>query len=216
MLEEYDELFNNFSEAESVIEQANEELSRLLSERVKSTLDKAKEAEMTLDDLLMEISSAKAKRDMINREFEEARRKAEQAEIQELPGKYIAKYVRAQTGGFAPGDTVFTVDKETHLEQCPLCEGEKDVNAAINGEVHLIRCPKCSGLGNLYIPDYKVMQKKIESIRLQLGFSNGRVSFWEAASIALAGESFNRNIESIYLTEAAASEALKHVEAQAK
>lgn len=216
IFDEYEALFDNYSEADAIIEKANDDLLSLLSDRVKTALDKAKEAEGKLQKLQMQIASAEVQRDTVNRELEEARQKAETAEIQEIPGKYIANYVRTQTGGFAPGDTVFIVTSNNRNERCSLCKGNGRVDATISGETFRIICPSCRGQGTTRIPTYEVKKRKVDNIRLQLGFRGGRVSYWECASLGLEGESFSRRVDDVYLTEELANEELKRRGAQAK
>lgn len=209
MFEDYDDIFGEPSEVEMIIKNAETELKALFTEKVKKTIEEARKAQQLLDELQNKIHSAKWKLDTINDEIVKAADRQANAEMYDIPKKYIQRFVEKATGGYAPGDTVWVINNERVGSPCSTCNGNKKVKAIICGVETEITCPKCNGYGTEHKYIKKVEKSNVSGVHLKLCFRDNRVSFWNTDSVFLGRNDFSTNPEHIFPTEEAAQKALK-------
>ena len=209
MFEDYDDIFGEPSEAEKIITNAETELKALFTEKVKKTIEEARKAQQLLDELQNKIHSAKWKLDTINDEIVKAENRQANAEMYDIPKKYIQRFVEKATGGYAPDDIVWVIKKERVESVCSICNGNKNVKAVICGGVTEIRCPQCNGVGKEVNYIKKVEKSKVSRVHLKLCFGDNRVNFWDTESVFLDRNEFSTKPEHIFPTEEAAQKALK-------
>lgn len=213
MLDEYGDYFSEPSAADEIIEKAKEDISALLSNEVKSTVEKAVSAKEELSDLQREIYSRQFELERLKQNIDEMRDKCDKTENYEVPRRYIQKFVKNAIGGFVPGDKVWVIGNKREEQKCQTCGGSRKTIANIDavGEVE-VSCPVCSGRGYTFIDHYSPVQRIIDRIDLKLCFSSNRVNYWNRENIYLTGREYSIDLKDIYPTEAAAREAISERE----
>lgn len=166
---DYDDYFVEPSEFEKIVNEADENIKELFNERVKSIIDdikdkeeKIKHKEKRLKELEEKIKQAEIKRVKVENDLKEA----EEAE-NDIPKKYIDKFVNRVTKGFMPGNECWAVQGELKPEQCSLCKGEP-VIVPINGTETRVKCPKCNGKGYISKVVLDAKKRKIEDMILTI------------------------------------------------
>lgn len=201
MLDDYNDIFNEPSEAEAIILKAQADVAELLTAEVKQTIVEVAGSKARLEQLRQEIRSAERRLSNLQKQVEDAKDRAEQAELFDVPAKYISKFVRNAVGDFAPGDTVWVVKSAGEWKECPTCNGRKKVAAQVLGKEAVITCPDCNGNGQKRYP-YSVVEKRtIDRIYLRLCFSPNRVSYWNTENIYLRGDSFHTSLKYVFTSE---------------
>lgn len=205
-----EDIFESLSEAEQVVERAKHELYDLLKADIKNTLQEAVAAKKELTKLHNEVASTRYEAGKWKKKIEQEKARFEQAKDFEIPKMYLDRIVRNYTGGLAPGDTVYVIEKENQYEICPKCKGAKKVEAILDGETVPVSCPVCDGRGKISVlfPP-KVAEKKVTGVYLKLCFENGRVGIWNTDNVFLDKSDWGEDPKKIYRTQQEAQEALK-------
>lgn len=209
MFEEYEDIFCEPSEIELIIEKARTDIANLFTDKVKSDIEEAKKAEVLLAELNANLRAAQYKLETIKAEITAAQEKINNAEMYDIPKKYINRFIKNATGNYAPGDTVWVIKQERNQTNCALCNGAKKITVSVGGINKEVQCPDCKGYG--YIVEYPnyVAQSKVREVRLKLCFKSDRVSYWNTESVFLDNNDFFTKPEKIFPTEEAALKALK-------
>ena len=208
--EDYEEYFSAPSEADAIIDEAQEKLNNLLTEEVKQTMKKAKEAECNLEKLQKEIREAEYRLGNLKLEHQREEKKWETIDQYRMPRQYIKKLVEAVAGDFAPGDTVYALAVDFQNEECPLCHGSKEVECKIadSQEVISIDCPTCKGRGFMRKRIDCVKERKVSSIYMKLCFDEGSVRYWSKDCVYLDNRDYSTDIKNIFHTKEEAEKAL--------
>ncbi len=196
-----DELFDQPSEADAIIQKAQADLEAVFRQAIKDTIEKGKQAHSTLEDLQDEIAGAESELRRIKGELAAAKEKMEHIDKREMPKRYIDAFVRETTGFYAPGDLVWIVSSRCKKRTCPLCMGAKKVRVVGESVEDLIKCPRCNGSGSLTANEYFAKQEEIGTVRLTLCFDKNRVREWSSECVYLKGHEYHVDIKWIYKTE---------------
>lgn len=217
--DDYNEVFTEPSKADEIISKAVDDLSAFLTDTAKAAISEAldaerkqKEASDELKKTEREIEYAKNKLLDIEGRIEYALKREDETEIRDIPRKYLSRMVREAIGSYAPGDKVWGFNPVTNRIKCPLCHGEKKVDATINGNVTRIKCPDCNGYGFNLKTQYHVKETKIKEIRLTLCFNEERAMYWNHENIYLYGFEQSIPLDSIFATREEAEKALEKIE----
>ena len=217
--DEYNEVFTEPSEADKIISKAVDELSALLTEEAKNSISaaleakrKQGEAEDKLRKLERKINHTESYISELEEKCEEALKKADETEIRDIPRRYLNRMVREAIGDYAPGDKVWFLRPVYEHTECPLCHGEKEVDANINGNKARVKCPECGGYGAKGKTVYHVEDAEIKEIRLKLCFDKERAMYWNHENIYLYGRERSTPIDSIFATKEEAEKALEKSE----
>ena len=203
-----EDVFDNPSAVEEVILKAKADIEDLFSAEVKQTIEDAAGAKAQLEQLQQEIRSAEYRLGVLQKQVKDAEKRAEQAELYDVPAKYIAKFVRNATGDLAPGDEVWVIVGDGKWENCPTCNGRIKITAQYGGKDVEVKCPECDGSGTKYKKRSKVEKRMVESVHLKLCFHSNRVSFWNKENVFLRGRDYAIDPKFIYRSE---EEALAHI-----
>ena len=209
MFEDYEDIFCQPSEAEEVIDEALGKLRELFTDNVKNTIEEAKNATEQLVGLTQRLRETEWKLKESEAKLGAAEKKFEEAELRDMPRKYIHRFVEEATGGYAPGDTVWVINKRGERRTCETCGGAKKVDAVINGKVHSCDCPTCRGYGAVTVYSDVVEQKTVQEVRLMLCFEESRANYWSTDSVFLDHCDYSTKPDRIFPTEEAARAALK-------
>ena len=115
MFEDYD-VFYEPTEAEMIVEEAKCNIIALFTEEVKKTIEYAAKAKERLEKLQSKIRQAENKLTDANKRLQIMQERVDNAELYDVPRKYISKFVQHATGGYAPGDVVYTIRHNTRSE----------------------------------------------------------------------------------------------------
>lgn len=203
-----EDVFDNPSAVEEVILKAKADIEDLFSAEVKQTIEDAAGAKAQLEQLQQKIRSAEYRLGVLQKQVEDAEKRAEQAELYDVPAKYIAKFVRNATGDLAPGDEVWVIVGDGKWENCPTCNGRKKITAQFGGKDVEVKCPECDGNGRKYKKRSKVEKRTVDSVHLKLCFRSNRVSYWNTENVYLFGRDSAIDPKFIYRSE---EEALAHI-----
>ena len=209
MFEDYEELFDSVEGANAIIAQAKADLVDLLTDEVKEIIYEAANKKDELDNLNRELRTVEWQIGAKKSELADVQKRCEQAEMRDIPRKYIDKFVRNATGHFAPGDTVWYLASKVKRIPCYMCNGKEDVLANIGTDLVKIRCPACSGYGEKSITEKVVEQRKVASVHLELCFSPDRVNYWNTKCVYLDRDEYSSDVKNIFRTEEEALAALK-------
>lgn len=203
-----EDVFDSLSEAEQVVDRAKQQLYDLLKENIKSTLQEAASARKELSSLKNELAHARHEAGKWEKKIAEEKARFEQAKDYDIPNMYLDRIVRNLTGNFAPGDTVYVIEKGSHYDTCPKCKGTRKVKAIIDGETVSVSCPACDGRGIIVIYDpARVVEKEVTGVRLLLCFEKDRVCPWNTENVFLNDQNWSVDPKKIYRTPEEASEA---------
>lgn len=209
MFEEYEDMFCEPSQAEEIIDKAVSDFKALLTDRVMELIKDAAEAEEKLGQMNSEIMSKKFKLSRIEKDIQDAEKRAEESEKFIIPRIYIQRFVRDAIGDYAPGDTVFVIEDKGGRSTCPVCNGGKKIRIDIGGSTHEISCPECGGYGRVHVKKLAVSEKKITDIYLKLCFQEDRVGYWNMENIYLDEHEYCAKLNNIFKTREDAEVALE-------
>ena len=204
----YEHYFTAPSEAEQIIQKAVDDLQALLTEEEKAVINEAASSKEELSNLKSEIREKKQELTTIEGQIAKAKQRAEEAELHEIPRKYINRFVRDEICGFAPGDTVWIITDNSTWDKCPICCGVGKINANVGETKFDVQCPKCGGFGRILIKNRVVKERKISSIHLSCHFSAEGQS-WATGNIYLDGSDYAVALETLYKTHEDAEAALE-------
>ncbi|MBR3020430.1 MAG: hypothetical protein IKH57_25760 [Clostridia bacterium] len=197
------------SQAESIIQQAADDLQAVLSEKAKSIIQQAKEARSELEKIKQEIAWNECRVHETELELREAQQKAENFEKHEMPAKYIQAFVRDATGFYAPGDKVFYAKTVYERKECPICHGKKKINASYEGKMLSVSCPQCSEYGSIGIEHHEVKETEVSNVYLKLCFDKYRANYWNTESVFILGSEYSVNPERLFKTREEAEAFIK-------
>lgn len=205
-----EDVFESLSDAEQVVESAKQQLYDILKDDIKSTLKEADSARKELSSMKNELAHARYEAGKWDKKIEEEKARFEKARDFDIPKMYLDRIVRNLTGNFAPGDTVYVIEKKSCYETCPKCKGAKKVDAIIDGETVSVSCPVCDGRGrvDVYFPP-SVVEKKVTGVYLRLCFEKDRVCPWNTDNVFLNETDYGVDPKKIYRTSEDARAALK-------
>lgn len=209
VFEEYEEYFGDPSAADSVILKAKSDLFGLLTDEARDLLEKVSKANEELESLQSDIVHARYELQSIEADQVRERKKLDELKNGWLPKELVQRFVHDATGGFAPGDTVYTIKSTSLYNECPLCEGAKSVSASIHGQIFDIKCPECGGYGVKTEYSYSVEERKVAEVRLKLCFEEKRINHWSSDCVYLAGNDFSADPKNLYKSREEAEAALK-------
>lgn len=205
-----EDIFESLSDAEQVVERAKQGLYDLLKEDIKSTLKEAAAARKELSDLTNKIAHAKYEVKIWEKKIEDEKEKFERAKDFDIPKMYMDRIVRNLTGGFAPGDKAYVIETEGAYKKCQKCNGNRRIDAVIDGETYSVKCPECDGSGSIYAKNPPhVKEKTVTGVYLTLCFAKDRVGLWSRDNIYLDNSEWSTEPKDIYTTREAAEAALK-------
>ena len=207
---DFEEIFEDTSEAEQVIAQAQAELSSLLKDSIKNTLTEAAQARKELDALNWQIAEAKRGVQKWQREAEKAEEEFEKARDFDIPQKYITRIVHNLTGDFAPGDKAYVIQTNESRTKCPRCEGKKRIEVQFGTETMSVKCPDCDGAGEIYVKEpSRIEEKTVTMVYLKLCFDKNGVGLWNRDNIFLNNSDWATPVKDIYHSPEEARTALK-------
>lgn len=219
MFEDYDDVFDNPSEADAIVRQAQSDITNLLKNGVTETVDKARNVKKNLEDLNRKILDAELKLDHIKDEIAVEEQLADSCKMGSAPRRFIDRITREVTKGFAPEDEVYYIGCKEERTSCELCKGNKKLIAQIDGQSMEIECPECGGRGYKYEYRPQIEKRKIKGVRLKLCFESGRVCYWSTDCITLYGGRYGeddvdgRKTTKLFKTEEEAKQELAKREA---
>ena len=196
-------------EVHAILEKTRADLCALAGKDVENTVQGIESANIELGNLRAEILMAQYDLEALEEQIKAKREENDKLELEEMPAKYIAPFVRKQTGGLAPGDDVWLITRKDVWGTCSFCHGGKKVNATIDGIEREIRCPECGGTGRTMTRTANVVKRRVERVDLTLCFHPGKVRRWSASRVYLDGCDYTYSIDSLYLTEEEAKKALE-------
>ena len=211
MFEDYAEYFDEPGEADAVIADAQAKLNGLLTDAIKSTLEKVQKAKDELKEIQYETTIAKVECEQIKEKLEREKAAFENYRKDELPKEFIRRMVTAVTGDFAPGDTVFIPSARYMSKVCGVCKGAKKVyaEASWDHKTYEFACPRCKGNGNETITTYRVEEKTVVRVDYRLCFEKRSASSWSRDAVYLNGEDWATSPERLYRTREEAEAAAK-------
>ena len=204
------------SQAESIIQQAANDLQAALTEKAKAIIQQAKDARAELEKIKQEINWNKVRAHETEMELQEAKKKAENFEKHEMPAKYIQAFVRDATGFYAPGDKVFYVKDTYTRNECPFCKGTARINVQYNGETLSVADPHCKGNGYIAETHYEVIETEISGVYLKLCFEKHRAGYWNTDSVFIPGREYSIKPEHLFRTREEAEKRVKELEDKKK
>ena len=215
-MHEYGEPIWDQSQAESIIQQAANDLQAVLTEKAKAIIQQAKDARAELEKLKQEINWNERRVHETEMELQEAKKKAEHFEKHEMPAKYIQAFVRDATGFYAPGDKVFYVNDTYTRNECPFCKGTARINVQYNGETLSVADPHCKGNGYIAETHYGVIETEITGVYLKLCFGEYKACYWNTDSVFIHGREYSVKPELLFRTREEAEARAKELEEQKK
>lgn len=197
------------SQAESIIQQAADDLHAVLTEKAKAIIQQAKEARSQLKKIRQEIAWNECRIHETEMELKEAKKKAEDFDKHEMPARYIQAFVREATGYYAPGDKVFYVNENFIRKECPICNGKAKIDVQYKGETLFVPDPHCKGNGFITETQYEVRQTEISGVYLKLCFQQNRVGYWNTDSVFISGREYSIKPEHLFRTNEEAEAFIK-------
>lgn len=197
------------SQAESIIQQAADDLQAVLSEKAKSIIQQAKEARSELEKIKQKIAWNECRVHETELELREAQQKAENFEKHEMPAKYIQAFVRDATGFYAPGEKVFYAKTVYERNQCPICRGKKKIEVNYEEKTLSVCCPECDGCGSIGIDHMEVVETEVNNVYLKLCFDKYRANYWNTESVFLQGSNYPVNPKYLFKTRKEAEAFIK-------
>lgn len=186
--EDYEDYVTSRSEFDAVVSEAENKIRNLFVERVNNAIEEAKEAEKELAELKQEIRSLERQKKQKEKELQDAIEKLENAELNDIPKRYIDKFVRSATKGLAPNDEVWIVESKYEKIPCEFCNGKGKVSAVIGDMTKEMNCPECNGAGTKSKYTYYPYKTYVTDIHLKLCFDNeNRVHYWDTKNVYVRG-----------------------------
>lgn len=108
---EAEDFFDNLSDFEKVVYEANEKLTKLFKESVKKTIIAAYKAESELESLQQKVIAARNEAQEWERKAIQAQVQFEKANIFDIPQEYIGRIIHNLTDDFRPGDKAYVIEK---------------------------------------------------------------------------------------------------------
>lgn len=169
----FDDYFEDQSEAEQIIDEATDKLVGLISEKTKSEIERYKNW----------YNSAAEVRDKLQKRVYE---QAEQIKVLEIDLKRAKEELERKDNEipkvpFMPGDKAWFIGNDCRNEvivECPVCKGRGKVKTqtADYGEVEII-CPRCKGSRDTKYEPAKAYQGYVARSRITLDVANDVPSF---------------------------------------
>lgn len=208
-IDEYEEHFGYMTEADAVIEEAKTKLLNLLSDEVKQKLESTlKEAER-YEELHEKCRREELRLGRIKDEILKEEKRLETSNLYDIPRKYIERFVKNVCGDFTLGDEVYTFGYNRKDETCPMCKGNKKIEAIIDGEKSEINCPKCNGRGFATVDKPIIEKSTVTNVYLRLCFERDRVEYWSRDTIFLDNKNYATDVKNIFKTYEEAEKALE-------
>lgn len=132
-------------------------------------------------------------------------KKADEAESNDIPVRYINRFLKKYTGFYVPGDKAWTVTTECSNFPCPLCHGEKTIEVSHDGNAMRIECPKCKGRGVLTQRVSIPKEGTVTRVYLKLCFEGKRVNVWNSDCVYLDNFEWSIDPKCIFRTKAEAA-----------
>lgn len=206
---DYEDYIIEPSEFEKVVEEMKDKLQDLIKDEAKQMMEDYKQMDEEFIELKNEINRKKRKLESLEKEIEDMETKYEQADIRDIPKKYMDRIVRHYTGDFVPGDKVFITDNRSSRVECDKCQGKKEIKAIIDGEETMIECVKCKGYGAITNTTMVIEERVVKSVYLKLGFSKDGVSLWSSDCVYVRGMEYAIAPKYVYRTKEDAEKAIK-------
>lgn len=197
--------FEPGSDADAIFTEASEKLHAMLKGEIKETINWYEQAKKEICGLKGEIASLRTQKAHIEQRVADALKKADEAEVGNIPARYISGFLKKYTGFYVPGDKVWTVTTECSDFPCPLCHGEKTIEVSHDENVLRIECPKCKGRGALIRRVSIPKEETVTGVHLKLCFEGDRVNVWSSDCVYLTHFEWSVNPKCIFRTEAEAA-----------
>lgn len=205
----FDELdtgyFEPGSDADAIFAEASQKLHDMLKGEIKETINWYEQAKKEICGLEGKIASLRMQKAGIEQQVADALKKADEAEVNDIPARYINSLVKKYTGFYAPGDEVWVIRNAFHNEECPCCHGKKRIDVAFEGKSMNIECPCCAGCGTKAGRVSIVKKEIVSDVVLQLSFDKNRASLLSGYGVYVSGSDFATPLDSVYRTEDAAT-----------
>lgn len=197
--------FEPGSDADAIFAEASEKLHDMLKGEIKETINWYEQAKKEICGLKREIASLRVQKAHIEQQVADALKKADEAELNDIPVRYINKFLKKYTGFYVPGDKVWTVTTECSDFPCPLCHGEKTIEVTHDENALRIVCPKCKGHGALIRRVSIPKEETVTSVNLKLCFKGDRVNIWSSDCVYLNRFEWSVDPKFIFRTKAEAA-----------
>lgn len=209
---DYMDYFDEPSEVNKVIEEMKDRLQDLIKDEAKKMMDGYRQMDEEFIELKNEVTRKKRELERLEKEIEDMETKYEQADIRDIPKKYMDRIVRCYTGNFAPGDKVFIIESRSKQIQCDKCQGKRKIKANIDGEEITIECIKCKGYGTIKDTSKIIEERTIDNVYLKLGFGKDRASLWSSDCVHVSGREYAVKPENIFKSYEEAEKAVAEAE----
>ena len=197
--------FEPGSDADAIFAEASEKLHDMLKGEIKETINWYEQAKKEICGLEGEIASLRTQKAHIEQQLADALKKADEAELNDIPVRYINSFVKKYTGFYAPGDEVWAVVSKYNSVQCPLCRGEKTIEVFRDGNSMRIECFKCNGHGVLSQRVSVPKKKTVTRVDFKLCFDKKSVNRWSDSCVYLEDSEYSTSPKYIFRTEAEAA-----------
>ena len=197
--------FEPGSDADAIFTEASEKLHAMLKGEIKETINWYEQAKKEICSLEGEIASLRTQKAHIEQQVADALEKADEAELNDIPERYINRFLKKYTGFYVPGDKVWTVTTKFSDFPCPLCHGEKTIEVSHDGNAMRIECFKCKGHGVLTQRVSIPKEETVTKVYLKLCFERKRVNVWNSDCVYLANFEWSIDPKRIFRTKAEAA-----------
>lgn len=205
----FDELdtgyFEPGSDTDAIFAEASQKLHDMLKGEIKETINWYEQAKKEICGLEGEIASLRTQKAHIEQQVADALKKADEAELNDIPARYINRFLKKYTGFYVPGDKVWVVTTKFSDFPCPLCHGEKTIEVSHDGNAMRIECPKCKGRGVLTQRVSIPKEGTVTRVYLKLCFEGKRVNVWNSDCVYLANFEWSIDPKCIFRTKAEAA-----------
>lgn len=200
--EDYEDYVTSCSEFDAVVSEAENKIRNLFVDRVNNAITEAKESEKKLAELKQEVRILEWQKNQKEKELQDAIEKLENAELYDIPKKYVDKFVRNETKGLAPNDEVWIVEVKYERIPCEPCNGKGKVSAVIGGMTKEITCPECNGAGTKSKCTYYPYKTYVTDVQLKLCFDiEKRVRYWNTENVYVRGQEGYVHKSDFFLSE---------------
>lgn len=197
--------FEPGSDADAIFTEASEKLHAMLKGEIKETINWYEQAKKEICGLEGKIASLRTQKAHIEQQVADALKKADEAELNDIPARYINRFLKKYTGFYVPGDKVWVVTTKLSDFTCPLCRGEKTIEVSHDGNAMRIECPKCKGRGALTQRVSITKEETVTRVDLKLCFEGKRVNAWSGDCVYITHFEWSINPKCIFRTEAEAA-----------